>query len=649
MHPAPRSPVHASPWKWLGPIALGIVGVLGTGSAAADEAAKATFALAERPEIRDVGVPVHSVNWVRLFAGRNRAAQPCIYASMGQTADNLFVLQIDPETGKLRQHVAKVSSANFPTAALMSRSGKLYVGAAYAGHLLRFDPEKDALEDLGAIHPGAATFPCGIDEDAEGRLWIGSYPSADLTCFDPRTGQFQRFGRMDDVDMYNYPMVAADGKIGNLIRMVQQHVLVFDPATGEKKTAGPVVTKGGGSVAQAKGPDGKLYVVSSEGTFRVDGMDAVKVDSVPSAPAAAKSEPPMTFAFTDAEEQIHRKLEVHAPDGAVRAFDLDYEAAGSEIFCLHAGPDGCVYGSSYLPLHLFRYHPGEDKLVDLGRCSSAAGEAYSMANLDGKIIISSYPAAVVSVYDPAKPYRFGVDPDANPRDVGRVDDISYRPHATLGGPAGRAWLASVPDYGRWGGPLSYYCPATGEKKAYYRIVGDASCSSLAYLESEGLIAVGTSIHGGSGTRPKVDQAVLFLWDHKKEEKVWEGTPDRPVETFNALVAGPDGRLYGTIVGGGAELFVLDPKQRKFVGRVGLPGTPLNLGLQNGPDGRIWGVTSSSIYRVEPSTLGIDVVVKAKETFTVAGPIVGTDLYVAHGHRLQAARIFSTAQASEPQP
>ena len=312
MHPAPRSPVHVSPWKWLGPIALGIVGVfgtgvLGTGSADAGEAAKATFALAERPEIREVGLPVRSVNWVRLFAGRNRAAQPCIYASMGQTADNLFVLQIDPETGKLRQHVAKVPSANFPTAALMSRSGKLYVGAAYAGHLLRFDPEKDALEDLGAIHPGAATFPCGIDEDAEGRLWIGSYPSADLTCFDPRTGQFQRFGRMDDVDMYNYPMVAADGKIGNLIQMVQQHVVVFDPATGDKKTAGPVVTKGGGSVAQAKGPDGKLYVVSSEGTFRVDGMDAVKVDSVPSAPAAAKSEPPMTFA-------LHRRRGTNPPE-----------------------------------------------------------------------------------------------------------------------------------------------------------------------------------------------------------------------------------------------------------------------------------------------------------------------------------------------
>ena len=52
---------------------------------------------------------------------------------------------------------------------------------------------------------------------------------------------------MDESDMYNYPMVAADGRVGNLIHMVNQHVVVFDPATGEKKTAGPVIAKGNGT------------------------------------------------------------------------------------------------------------------------------------------------------------------------------------------------------------------------------------------------------------------------------------------------------------------------------------------------------------------------------------------------------------------
>ena len=64
-----------------------------------------------------------------------------------------------------------------------------------------------------------------------------------------------------------------------------------------------------------------------------------------------------------------------------------------------------------------------------------------------------------------------------------------------------------------------------------------------------LIAVGTSIFGGSGTRPKVDQAVLFLWNYQAEKKNWEGTLDRPVSVFNALLTGFDARLYGTVHGG----------------------------------------------------------------------------------------------------
>src|SRR5262249_53910726 len=149
-----------------------------------------------------------------------------------------------------------------------------------------------------------------------------------------------------------------------------------------------------------------------------------------------------------------------------------YQAAGTALYYVHLGLDHCIYGSSILPEHLFRHNPNDGELIDLGPCSRSTGEAYSMANLDERMYISSYPAARLSVYDPSQGYRFGEEPGDNPRDLGRIDDISYRPRSTLAGPLGRVWLASVPDYGMWGGPLSYYDPRTGEKKAYYRIVGD---------------------------------------------------------------------------------------------------------------------------------------------------------------------------------
>jgi hypothetical protein len=156
---------------------------------------------AEKFEAKTIGIPVKSVNWVRTHFGVNAADETRILVTMGQQADNFFVLDIDSQTGALRQFIGTIKESNYPTATLMSRSGVLYIGAAYAGRLYRYDPAKQVLEDLGAVNPENATFPCAIDEDKSGRIWIGSYGTADLTSFDPETGEFERYGRMDDIEV----------------------------------------------------------------------------------------------------------------------------------------------------------------------------------------------------------------------------------------------------------------------------------------------------------------------------------------------------------------------------------------------------------------------------------------------------------------
>ena len=586
--------------------------------------------------IEEIGVPVRSVNWVRLHAGVNQREQPCIYATMGQQGDNLFVLQMDPETGAFRQFVSRVPKSNYPTATLMSASGRLYVGSAYAGHLLCFDPKADALMDLGAIHESAATFPCRIDEDVDGRIWIGSYGTADLTCYDPKLDTFTPYGRMDEVDMYNYPFVNADGLVVNFVKMTKPHVVVFDPATGEKQTVGPVVAKGEGEINVVKGADGWVYVVSSEGNYRIEGMAAIVVDVVPEEEAVLQLPDGSTFSFADAAQQLNRKLEVKKTSGETHVFALDYEASGSDIFVLHEGPDQCVYGSSILPLHLFRFKPTDGELIDLGKCSESGGEAYSMANLDGKMYISSYPAARMSVYDPSQGYVYGTDEGANPRDIGRVDAVSYRPRSTLTGPLGRVWNASLPDYGIWGGPLSYYDPETEQMGSCGALFGEGSCYTLAHLDAQKLIAVGTSIHGGTGTQPKVDQAHLVLWDYEAEAIVWQGTLDRPVSVFNALTVGGDGQLYGTVLGTGEpELFVFDPVSHQFVDAVPiLDGHPLDLGLQT-VDGVVHGFTSQYFYRLDVDSLSVDVIFETDDPIRAAGPVMGETVYFACGCRLMA--------------
>jgi hypothetical protein len=594
--------------------------------------------------VRDIGVPVRGVNWVQLIVGRDSSGRECLYAVMGQQADNLFVLQIDPLAGTFRQAVAPGSGSNYPTTAIWGKDNRLYIGAAWSGHLLSFDPKKRRIEDLGAINPPHDTFPCRIDNAPDGSLIIGSYAGASLTRYDPKTRRFKRYGRCDEVEMYCYPLVAPDGIAACQIGSTTSQVVLVDPKTGEKKKVGPIVRAGepGRSVSLQRGADGQLYIISSEGNFRIRGMGVEKIEQAPAPEAPQTLSDGSSFSFADAEQQEYRQLVIQKPSGEKRQFSLDYKASGTSIFLLHLGPDGKIYGSSVMPLHLFRYDPADGTLIDLGRCSPAAGEAYSMGNLDGKLYICSYPGAMLSVYDPSRPYEFGESPSHNPRSLGRMDEVSYRPRAMLTGPLGRVWTGSIPVGGLWGGPLAWYDPATGEKKSYREVVPDQSLAALAWLESLGLIAGGTAIGGGTGTQPKAKEAVIFLWDPVKEQKVWSGVPKEGTTRIRGLLALPDGRLCGIAVGLSAEgkkfeeVFMFDPGRREFLRFIPLPkGGPLDNSLQLGADGEIYGLTWRVLFRIDPRTDTLEELFRLPGEFQVVGPLVGKTLYFATNHRLRS--------------
>ena len=593
--------------------------------------------------IHTLGTPVRSVNWVRLFPTLDGDGQDCLVAVMGQQADNFTVVKIDPSTGATVQTTAQRPDSNYPTAAILSRTGMIYIGVAHSGCLFRYDPKIETLDDLGAINPPDDIFVCRIDEAPDGTLWIGCYGTAGLTSYEPGTERFTRHGRMDETDMYCYPLVAPDGTIACDIRVTKPHIVVFDPGTGEKRAVSPATPKEeGGRCNLIRAQDGHLYFDCSTGIFRLNGFETVPVAVLPEAEAAPVLSDGSTAVFSDATSQIYRNITVTNPQLELsRQLPITYEAAGSALFLVHGGPDGHVYGSSVLPLHLFRCNTQTHALEDLGACSTAAGEAYSMGNLDGKLYICSYPAARLSVYDPALPYQFGTEPGSNPRDIGRMDEISYRPRSLVTGPLGRVWTASVPDYGLWGGPLSWYDPQSGAFGSYRDIAGEASCWTLAWLERQALLAVGTTIQGGTGTQPRVRQASLFLWDYVGERKVWEGTPDRPVTAFNAFAVGADGRLFATVWGEmPPELIVFDPNTRVFTHHLALPeGRPLDLGLQFGPDGNLYGFTNCCLYRVNTTDLTITPLVEEKDAFQTPGPITGDSVYFSKVQTLKAIKLW----------
>ncbi|MCX5658401.1 MAG: hypothetical protein NTW19_01610 [Planctomycetota bacterium] len=629
---------------------------------------------------RDLGVPVKSVNWVRLFAGKTRAGAPLLLACMGQDAGDFFVCLVDLQTGHCEQYPCNLKHAAFPTAAHFDpQTGLLYVGSSYTGHLHRFDPNlppaQRRLEDLGRIDPAdnMAIFPCRIDVSPDGGVWIGAYGGCSLTRFDPKTNEFRRLGRMDETDMYFYPLCGSDGTVAGLVRVCNPHTVVIDAKTGEHRTVGPTLdtnagpAAGGGLSAKhldlVKGGDGLLYIKASTGNLRLRGMTAEPVDAIPEGGTSPTPEP--TFPdgskakFLDDKSFTFRRVAITKPDGTSREISLDWVGGGTTVFLVHDGPDGKLYGSSILPEHLFRSEPDGSNMVDLGQCSVSGGEAYSMANLGGKIYIASYPAARLSIYDPAKSYRFGEDEQANPRDIGRLDDVAYRPRVALAGPAGKVWVGSVPDYGMWGGTLASYDPAAAKIVSHRHLMQDCSVVSMDWLPDLGLILVGMTIHGGSGTQPKAKVAGFVLWDPVKDAAVWSGTMGLDhIDGVPDICRAGDGTVYATVVSvipaaskegkseTIAELVVLDVKGRKVLDRFklgGEEGWPMEVSMRRGPGGKVFGATKLQVYRLEagsarPQALWRCGLKEEEQHIGSAGAIIGKTYYFSCGHKVRAIEV-----------
>ncbi|MBI2438519.1 MAG: hypothetical protein HYV36_06885 [Lentisphaerae bacterium] len=625
-------------------------------------------------EVRELGIPVRAVFHCILHPGKDAKGRPSLLASMGQMAGGLLVLDINLEKGGCAQYECADRKAFEPTAVYRSpRDGILYMAACYTGTFHRYVPGSPAIELIGHVDPELATFPCRIDEAPDGSLFVGAYPGCCLSRYEPArnaahsaaggpaTGQWTRYGRMDETDMYFYPLCGADGTVAGLVKMCKPHVVALDPKTLRHCAVGPVIEtqERSGSIDLYKGKDGLLYIRSSEGNFRVQGLEAVKAAALPDPMPPRNTMPDgATVEFADQSTFDFRKVRLTPPKGPPRILSLDWRGAGTDIFLIHHGPDGRLYGSSILPERLFSCRPDGSDMLDHGQCSVSGGEAYSMGNLDGKLYIASYPSARLTIYDPKKPYKFGTEPGSNPRDVGVADPVACRPRAMLAGPAGKVWIGAVPDYGMWGGTLSAYDPKTETFTSHRHLIKDCNVVALAWLPKRERILVGTTVHGGSGTQPRADRCAFVWWDPRRDQA--DG-----IETFGIhdlhgimdIVRVDDRHVYAVVVRHApdpppgasehtAELALIDLDERRVIDRSrfgGEFGWPLEVALQKGPDGAWYGATKVSLYRITPGTAQRAILWRcgmeeSDQQVSVGGPIVGHTYYFASAHRLRAIEI-----------
>ena len=592
---------------------------------------------------RDLGQPVKEAICWGAYAGPGKTgSQDTIYLSFGQYDAPLFLLTVNPDTGEMKQFNGPLSSEMGSWGFTIDHANRIYLGSYYNAHLLRFDPRTEKWEDLGHFGDEKDTFVCGLTTAPDGKIWGGTFPSTHLFSYDPKTGEREDFGRTDPDQSYCYPTAGEDGLIYCAIQFEKMDIVVFDPKEKKRHSLIPLAERNAGRISLIKGRDGKIYVKLStqETWFQIVEGERLVPRSQADIPFPEKSLlDGRRFFLAD-----HNMLKIQNPvTKEEKALPLKVEASGSYLFVVGIGPDGRIYGSSMLPLRLFVFDPRKNAHRDLGKASFVNGEIYSMGSLDGKLYLCSYPEGRLSVYDPGRPLQFGDKEDSNPRELVSMGEALYRPRAMVAGPHGRIYIGGYPDYGLMGGAMGVYDPKTNEKRIYRHIIQNQSIASLAYLEKLDLIAAGSSIRGGSGTRPIEKEARLILWDPKEEKKVFEIIPVPEAKTILSLASTRDGMVYG--ITNNEKVFVFDTEKRmmKKVFDLGFVN-PTEISLQSGPGGRIYGLTQEAIFVIDPKNDRVSFLANPPTPIDSGMALWGRKIYYGSG-----ANLWEFDIPSDPDP
>ena len=596
----------------------------------------------------------------------------------------IFILQIDIGTGEYRRFDAPpgtgggclIWSARWNGFFLFASKG-MHGNA----HLYQIDPKVGKFEDLGTLRPEGPCLSVSMDEAPDGTIYLGTYEhGCSLFSYRPDTGKFTDHGVMDEQEFYFYVHCGSDGTIAGLTKMSRPHVVVLDRETGEHHAVGPMADtdKQEGHVTLSKGGDGLLYIDSHEGIFRLEGTNLTSVDSIPERTSAPALPDGSTFKFLDARQDNiwlcrNRTIGIDKPDGTRKVIELDYEASGTSIYVITEASDGKIYGSSVLPLHFFSYDPATDDLTHHGACSTASGEVYSMDCMGGKLYLCSYTHAILSEFDLARPFNWGgpiegkpgefkkgrhIDSnlayrygdDDNPKQLGRMGQVAYRPRDMVAGPAGKVWVVSIPDYGMWGGTLTSYDPATGAFGPEHRhVIDDCSPISITHLKEPDLLAMGFSMYGGSGTIPRAEKAGFALWDPNKDELVWKGDLALDLVGVMDIEDAGNGMCYAITHSHPenilhAELMLLDLRNKEIVSRIPISdrlGWPLEVSFRR-DDNYLYGATETSVYRIPLGTTDLEVVWQDKEDGpgpSIGGAALANGIYYfGSGARLRCVRV-----------
>jgi len=480
--------------------------------------------------------------------------------------------------------------------------GKLYGGTWPNGKLISYDPASGRFEDYGQMAEGEQ-YLIGVCGEFPDWVYCGIGAHAQLVEYDTKTktkknlfgdrykgreafAQLKRVGDLLVALVYPQPVVLIiDPSKGQVLK----EVLVPDQDDDFYRTNAKSIVVRGDEIFFGMNPSNKLYKYN----VRRDKLTLIGADlGGPIGLVGGR----YLYLKTVTERYKIYDLETNQ---IIKEVQLHVETDdGMIVFAMNFGPDGKVYGGSFINQHLWVYDPGTTKCKDLGVAINLGGQVNSMVPYKGKLYVGHYILATVSVYDPTRPWNPAPAENPNPRIIGSVGEEQDRIHDMVVGPDGKIYMGTYPAKGRRGGSLTILDPESEKMEVHRNIIPLQSIRSLESSKS-GIIYAGSDKHIGLGNVGEEERdARVIGWDVKQMKIVHDFVPVPGARIVWKMSEGVDGMLYGSA---DSTFFIYDPRSKTVVYRKN-PGWESLLHLvASKKDGKVYGIAKKGVFMFDPET------------------------------------------------
>ncbi|MCA1307345.1 hypothetical protein LC082_10580 [Microbacterium esteraromaticum] len=598
---------------------------------------------------------VHVASANAQSTGLTTTADGRALALFGTDSSPVIFSAVDVSTGE-RVFEAEMDGAKMTWGYVVGDDGVTYIATATGG-LWRFDPNSLELDQI-LQRPFGEMHLYSIDLHEDGRVFVGTYPSGKILSYDPADGRWEDHGGFGASYVQGLAVVGDTVFAGTRAPV---GLWALDVATGTKSQVPLPAEYRDHSAIQALGYFGEdqlfVHMLTPSRDLLVYDLTRQWVDTIPNV-ANRRMAPPRIVPSPDGDRrelyyQDRATREVRGYDvdsgqirslgftvvlnsmnwywaavdrdgfpgdslvgtsqtgtvtiwnpltGNVHHFVGDFVPSKASIRVLDDGPDGKIYMGGYATHSgMVRFDPARDESEVL----AGPPQTERIGTNGDRLVVGGYGQAPVFDYDTSEAWEWGNNPlprvymEQSQDRVLAVEAVS--PTVTA--------LGSLPLAGEVGGALSFFDHTTRELQTHRNIVQDQSVMSLAYRD--GLLYGGTSVQTGLGTQPTTAEALLFVYDLARGEIIDTVVPVPGQRNVSGLAFDADGRLWGMT---GTTLFEFDTEERAVVARIVFDPRSDRADYFVGRDlkrvgDKLVGFSRCMLFEVDPATRSVQTLVQ----------------------------------------